>query len=194
VSDPGYLRLRGGVASDVALEGDDAGAVVVWVTAVDGETCVEVDELTFVPHLLAYEVEISGPPRLDGEPCVPTPADWGDPLPFAVGALALVDPERGRTVEVTADPLSLLGWFAGEAVSLGELLAVDGGRVAAVALEHALMATTEAPSVGTPYCRFERGIPGLVLYDDRGSGCGGWVPLAEPGERTEFQGVDLSAP
>jgi hypothetical protein len=192
--DPGYLRLAGSVAPDVTLDGDDAGAVLVWATVASGETCVEVDPLRFVPHLLSYEAEVDGPPALDGDPCVPTPAAFGDPGPFAAGLLVLVDPDQGQPLSVRADPVSLLDWFATGAGSPGALLTAERGRVAAVAGGYTLMVARDGLAVGPEYCRLDDVVPGLVLYDDRGVDCGGWAPLAEPGERTEYQGVDLEAP
>jgi len=52
----------------------------------------------------------------------------------------------------------------------------------------------DALDPGDAYCRLDGVIPGLVLYDDRGTDCGGWVPLSTPGQRTEYQGVELVEP
>jgi hypothetical protein len=199
-SDPGeasFLRLRGAVAPEVSLQGSDAEAVVVWVTAVDRELCVEVDVPSFAPTLFAYEVEIDAPPSLEGDPCVPRPTDLVASGPAAWGVLALVDPEPGAAWEVTADPTTLLAWFAGSgSASIGDVLHARGGRIAAAAPGFALgVADVDgADGFGVPYCRFEGLVEGLTLYEDHGVGCGGWSPVAPAGARTEFQGIDLVPP
>ncbi|MEQ1570498.1 MAG: hypothetical protein ABMA64_33005 [Myxococcota bacterium] len=189
-TDATYLRLRGAVADDVRLTGDDAEVVVAWVTAADGEVCLDVEVLPFVPHLFGYEAEVNGPPDLDGEPCVPGPADAG-PGPFAVGLLALLDPDPRSQVTLSADPVGLLEWFGGGGGA--PQLVASGGAVAAVADGFALMVSTGAAPTGS-LCRLDAAVEGLALYDDRGTGCGGWAPLAAAGERTEIQGVDLVRP
>lgn len=194
--DADFLRLRGSVSADVAIDGDDTEAIVAWVTAVDGELCVEIDLPRFVPSLFAYEVEIDGPPALDGSPCVPWPADLDPPGPAAFGVLALVDPEPRAGWEVSADPTTLLGWFAGSGAPLTEVVRASGGRIAAVASRFALAVDGADPPgpFGASYCRFDGLIAGLTLYEDQGTACDGWSPVAPAGERTEYQGIDLVPP
>lgn len=192
LAQPAFLAVGGEVGPDVVLEGDDAVLQLVWLTSVGGETCVEIDSLDIVPSLLTYRVEIAGPPTLDGDICVPLSIGEGA---LGVGALVLVDPDPKATAELTADPSSLLGWFAGtEDGSIATVVQVGNGRIAAVATGMALIVTDGALAVDEEYCRFDAAVSGLTLYDDRGTTCGGWVPLAEAGERTEFQGIDLVAP
>ena len=135
----------------------------MWVTSVDGTSCVEVDELAFVEHLGGYEATIEGPPDLDGEPCVPSPPDLGGAEPLAVGLVTLLDANRGQAVEVSADPGVLLGWFAGEPGRVADLVVADGGAVAAAASGYLLAVTPDVPEPEPPYCRFD----GLI---DRGHG------------------------
>lgn len=188
------MRLRGAVAPQVSIDGDDAGARVVWVTAVAGELCVEVDAPLFAPGVGAYQADIEGPPSADGDPCVPVPADLGTSEPTAWGVLVLVDPDDGQPIDVTADPTTLLGWFAAPSDPLAAAVRVTDGRLAAAATGFALIvhgADGPPAPFGAPWCRFDGGLPGLTLYEDRAEGCGGWVAAAPAGAHTEYQGVDL---
>ena len=190
-----FLTLRGDVSADVDLDGDDAEAKLIWATAVDGELCVELDELTFVPNLFSYEARLAGPPPLDGSPCVPQPVDLDPAATVGFGLLALIDPDRDASAQIRVDPGSLLAWFAGDPLPLIEVIRVDAGRLAAATRSFALIVDgPDTPLFGEPYCRFDQVSEGLTLYQDRGLDCGGWVPVAPAGVRTEYQGVDLVAP
>lgn len=190
-----FLRLRGAVGPSVEIDGDDAAARVVWVTAVTRDLCVEVDAPPFAPTVGAYQADIEGPPTANGDPCVPVPADLGTSEPTAWGVLVLVDPDDGQSVDVTADPTTLLRWFADPSTPLGAAVRVSGGHLAASAAGFALIVhgADDAPPApfGAAWCRFDGGLPGLTLYEDRADGCGGWVPAAPAGAHTEYQGVDL---
>lgn len=188
-----YLTLRGEIDADVAVQGDDAEATIVWVTAVDGELCLESTIVPFKPYLLQYEATISGPPPLEGQPCVVAPSDLAE-VRAAWGVLTLVDPDPREQPQLEADPSALLAWFAGEEPELGPLLVADGGKIAAVARQFILVVSAGPRPLGDRWCRFGEMIEGLVLYVDRGVDCDGWEPVSEPGVRTEIQGVDLQTP
>lgn len=188
-----FLTLRGAVDAEVVVEGDDARAVIVWVTAVDGELCLEPIDVPFRPYLLQYEVIIDGPPSLAGQPCVPAPTGL-QRARLAWGALVLVDPDRPAPTQIEADPSALLGWFAGEPSTLGEILVARDAVIAAVAERFALIVSAREGDYTDRWCRFGAVLPGLAPYVDRGSDCDGWEPLAEPGVYTELQGIDLSTP
>ena len=194
LGDTSFLRLRGAVSSDIHLDGDDAEIALVWATAVAGELCVEVDPLPFTPGLFSYEVEIEGPPTLDGSPCVPQPIDLQIQAPIGWGILTLIDPDVSSMAEVSADPGALLEWFAGDPGVISDVIRVQQGRLAAATTAFALMVDAGGGPPGGAYCRFDQLIEGLTLYQDRGLSCGGWVPAAPAGDRTEFQGIDLVPP
>jgi hypothetical protein len=187
-----FLRLRGEVDPEVVIDGEEAVAQVLWVTAVDGELCVEVDPVPFYPYLLQYEAIVEAPPSLDGEPCVPAPPGL-EQARTGWGLLVVASPSARGELQITADPSGLLGWFAGSGEPLGPLLVAEEGRVAASASRVVLIVdASEAPLSGE-WCRFGALVPGLAPYIDRGLSCDGWEPIAEPGVHSEVQGVDLEA-
>lgn len=188
-----YLTLRGEIDPDVVVEGDDAEATIVWVTAVDGELCLEPVVIPFEPYLLQYEATVSGPPPLEGQPCIVAPSDLAE-VRAAWGVLVLVDPDLREQPRLEADPSALLAWFAGEEPELGHLLVVEGGVLVAVASRFALVVSAEAWSSSERWCRFGAVLEGLAPYVDRGIDCDGWEPVSEPGVHTEVQGVDLQTP
>lgn len=188
----GFVRISGDVDPAVVLDGGDEVLDLVWVTSAGGETCVEVAPLVIEPALFAYQVEVDGPPALTGDPCVPSTAGEGA---LGLGLLALLDPDPNGRVEVTADPSTLLDWFAGSGAPLADVLVTSGGRLAA-ASSVALIVADEGMVPDPALCKFAQIVPGLTLYKDRpGAIClEEWVPLSAPGERTEFQGIDLTPP
>ncbi|MBX2798008.1 MAG: hypothetical protein KTR31_10075 [Myxococcales bacterium] len=192
---PTFLRLRGAVDPELQIEGGDAEAAVVWVTAVQGELCVETSVPPFVPQLLTYELEVLGPPALAADLCVPRPPDFDPSTPVAFGVVLLVDPDPGASWDVGADPGRLLGWFADAQPSLTDTVSVTNGKLVAAAERFALMVdgSTGRAAFSDAYCRFDELVSGLTLYRDRSLDCGGWQPAASAGRRTEFQGVDLVA-
>lgn len=187
---PPFLLLRGEIEPEIRIDGDDAIAMLAWVTAVDGELCFESVEVPFSPYLLQYEVAIEGPPPLQGDTCVVAPEGLGD-VRAAWGALLLTDPEPRRTTVIEADPSALLEWFSGEQAELAPLVLAQDGVIVALASRFSLMVSSGEPPTGDRFCRFDQILEGLAPYIDRGSDCGGWDPIAEPGTLTEVQGVDL---
>ena len=106
-----------------------------------------------------------------------------------------------EALEIRVEAAHLLDWVRGAQPSLRGALLPEG-QVAAVTAEHLLILLHDRGGAerltevngwepGQALCRLDQAVEGLTLYRQVGSKCGGWEPLAEAGERTEFQGVPM---
>lgn len=199
------FRLVGAVGDDVAVSGTETRGYVAWAWLVDGQVDGVAVEVPFEPRVRAYALDVPPPPAAD-DGQGPAPSARGvDGVALLAGLPVLVEPARGREPGVAVAPDRVWDWVLGETPGAEGAVEVDGGAWAAWSPDHVLLLTA-APGEGArlathpawtedgPLCRLDGAVLGLTPYRDRGAGCAGWEPLAAPGSRTEFQGIDLSAP
>ncbi|TNE89844.1 MAG: hypothetical protein EP330_10095 [Deltaproteobacteria bacterium] len=197
---PPYLTLAGAV--ELAGPPGDAAVTgaVAWAWTEGSQMHTAVVEVPFEPEVYFYRLTVPGPPDVP-------PAATGDAPPglaeepLLIGLPLLLQTE----VEVVADPSGMARWLAGERVPAADWLDPGEGRVLAWADEHLLigMATGGADHLGeTPgidlsaLCGVADVAAGLTLYQRAADvDCPDvWEALSAPGERTDFQGVDMRSP
>jgi len=202
--DEGFLRLVGPVEPGVEATGERTRAFVAWAWVVDGQLGGTVQEVPFEPRVYAYALDVPGPPEPKGSQGR-APDGLRDLPALSWGLPILIEPKHDGPITATVDARALLEWAVGIGPRDDLLMVhpVDGGQVAAFTSDYLLVAmetgtglsqlgAADAWDPAGAWCPFDRVVSGLTLYDTTSSECGGWRPLASPGERTEFQGVSMT--
>jgi hypothetical protein len=195
------------VDDTVDVSGDRTAAFVAWAWLVDGTMDAVAVEAPFEPLIRAYVLDVPAPPDPSaGTSPRPAPDLAVDGVSLLVGLPILVEPDGAGAPQVGVDPEALWSWAAGEVPEPAGAIGVVGGRWAGYSAGHALLlaavpgaegvrlATAPPWTTGGPLCRLDGAVLGLTPYRDVGDGCLGWEPMAAPGSRSEFQGIDLSSP
>jgi hypothetical protein len=186
------FRLSGPVDAAVSVDAPVMQGWLAWVWRVDGQLCGRGERVAFEPQVWRYALLVSGPPEIDTpDVCVPAPPSLADGPLVAWGVPVLSASEVETTLQL--DPGGVVDWLAGAAPFAGAIGANDGA-IAAMTPSHLLAVAADNVAWAPEACRFDQISTGLTVYADAGVDCGGWERLAEPGSRTEFQGVALSVP
>lgn len=197
-----FLRLSGSVDPDAPISGERTRGAVAWVWLREGELGSVVTEVPFEPLVYRYALTLSLPPDPGTGALLPEEELSLPGVTLLFGLPLLIEPAAGAFPDVALKPRALLDWVRGASPSLREALPDE--TVAAATAGHLLMLLhaedgaerlTEADAweQGHPLCQVDQAVEGLTLYRVSEGKCGGWEPLAEPGERTEFQGVPMRA-
>jgi len=120
------------------------------------------------------------------------------------GLPILSEPVADGPIELAVSPDRLLDRVPDPSAPLANIVApvdISQGTVVAALPEHMVLALAAPPGVerlssapdwgSRRPCQLDRVVKGLTLYRRGEDACGSWLPLATPGERTEFQGVAM---
>lgn len=195
-----YLVLSGPLDPTLELDPDTTRAAVAWAYVVDGSVGGAVVEVPLEPRLLEYAVSIDGPPEAEVGDGVTPDALALEGVSILVGVPLLYgDPDDRGPPEVAPELLLDVALDGPEALvgapwSPAPLAVVVDHLLVGLEAGGADLSSLPAWASGGPGCRLDAVVHGLTLYRDDGGGCGSWRPLAEAGERTEFQGVAMAPP
>lgn len=208
---PPFLTLTGAVDVEPADAEDAPGAAVAWFWLTGSEATAAAWQVEWEPRVYSYSMTLRSPPGRDdfeetgwsgGPVALPSDVTLLVGLPLLIAGATddaaeeplAVDPELGRLIEWLADP-------SGDARALVQ--SEDGmQRVIGVTRHHLLVAVGadegvetlgEHPAWSDALPTLAEATPGLTLYawQERSAV---WAALAEPGVRTEFQGIDITPP
>ncbi len=188
--------LSGEVSPTVVIDPeDDVMGAILWAWSLDGATGVSIEPVPTEIRLFRYSLEVPPPP-------VPLAASQGLPdawpglaeLDLLVGVPVLLAAPPGADVTVSVRADGVFDWVGDNTSLEAQLAAVAPGHLLVVYDADVTSSRLGEAPEWSGHCALDDAVAGFTLYRRDALGCGGWSPLAEPGSRTEFQGVGMTPP
>jgi len=203
-----FFWLSGPVVLDDPPPLAPAAAAVAWVWQEAEQAVGLVQIVPLESRILGYGIEVNRPPgaaEFDDNTWVPVdsvPLPAGVSLLYGLPLLLTREPSEGDALVV--DPAEMARWVAWDQFDAGAIVRMDGAGgdplvgvtrghlLVLMASDAAVRQLSEFPSFDNDGgCVIGSVIPGLTLYRRDTEDCARWEPLAQAGERTEFQGIPM---
>ena len=192
-----FFAISGPIDVPADSIGSEPRGAIAWAWLLHGRISGRVEEAGFEPRVYSYALDVDHPPTVD--PNEGEPAGWagwaGSSL--LVGLPLLYRPED-EAHDLQVIPEALFAWLSGDETDANAVVVPGSGdMLAAVTRDHLIVGLAGdppgPPGHGAP-CGLDAAVAGLTLYRRGDGACAAWQPLADPGERTEFQGVPMGPP